>query len=351
MKGVDPGGEEILPASSRGNPLAEEERKTMQVQDIREFPLESGDVLRNLRQSYYIDGTLSASRNNLVVVFHSLSATPNPSGDWWPRVVGPGRAINTDRYAVLSPSLLGSPYGTTSPVDLLPRPFPPVTLRDMVRLVRLLVEELGVDRVRLATGGSMGGMVALEWAATYPDLTGATVAFAAPARLSAAALGWNHVQQRAIEMGGSDGMRLARMVGMMLYRTPEEFEHRFGRRRRAGDLFEVSSYLDHQAGRLAERFHPASYLTLLRAIAQHDVGRDRGGVGSALRAVKGRLIGVGIPGDQLYPAEEVQDWVREAGSEYHEIRSMHGHDAFLLEPDPVGRILSDALEMDSQGAE
>lgn len=318
-------------------------RDGLRIQEVSRFELESGRVLRGVRQAYRLDGHLNERRDNAVLVFHSLSAAPDPVSGWWSGVMGTGRAVDTERYAVLSPSLLGSASGTTSPSDLAPSPFPDVTIRDMVRLVHGLVEELGLERIRLAAGGSMGGMIALEWAATYPDLTDATVAFAAPARLGADALGWNHIQRRAIEMAGTEGMKLARMVGTMLYRTPEEFGQRFGRGRAADGTPEVGSYLDHQAEKLADRFDPESYLSLLRAIAAHDIGRGRGGVGAALRAVRGRIIGVGIPGDRLYPATEVQAWTNEGGGEYREIRSLHGHDAFLLEAEQVGQVLADAL--------
>ena len=315
----------------------------LRIQEISRFELESGRVLNAIRHAYRLNGHLNERRDNAVVVFHSLSAAPDPVGGWWSGVVGPGRAVDTERYAVLSPSLLGSSTGTTSPSDVAPDPFPTITIRDMVRLVRELVKELELKRIRLATGGSMGGMIALEWAATYPDLTEATVAFAAPARLGADALGWNHIQRHAIEMADRDGMRLARMVGTMLYRTPEEFEQRFGRKRAVDGTPEVGSYLAHQADKLAQHFDPESYGSLLRAIATHDVGRCRGGVEAALRAVRGRIVGVGIPGDRLYPAAEVRAWTREGGCEYREIRSLHGHDAFLLEADQVGAIISDAL--------
>lgn len=318
-------------------------RDGLRIQEVSRLQLESGRVLRGVRQAYRLDGHLNERRDNAVLVFHSLSAAPDPVGGWWSGVMGAGRAVDTERYAVLSPSLLGSASGTTSPSDLAPNPFPAATIRDMVRLVHALVEELGLERVRLAAGGSMGGMIALEWATTYPDLTDATVAFAAPARLGADALGWNHIQRRAIEMAGIEGMKLARMVGTMLYRTPEEFGQRFGRGRASDGTPEVGSYLDHQAGKLAERFDPESYLSLLRAIAAHDVGRGRGGVGAALRAVRGRIIGVGIPGDRLYPATEVQGWANAGGCEYREIHSLHGHDAFLLEAEQVGHVLADAL--------
>src|SRR5690606_14060307 len=228
--------------------------RELRVQHIARFELESGDVLRDVRQAYYLDGALSPLRDNLVVVFHSLSASPDAVGEWWSDVAGPGKALDTDRYAVLCANLLGSCFGTTGPTTSALRPFPPVTLRDMVRLTRLLVEELGARSVRLATGGSLGGMLALEWAATYPELTDATVAFAAPAALSAYSLGWNHLQRRAIQVAGREGMEVARMAGMMVYRTPDEFAERFGRERNEEGTYSMWSYLEHHGRRLAERF-------------------------------------------------------------------------------------------------
>lgn len=317
------------------------------VQMIPEFTLESGAVLRDVRQAYFLDGELSPARDNLVVVFHSLSASPDAMGEWWSDVIGPGKALDTDRFAVVCANLLGSCFGTTGPASSSLRPFPSVSLRDMVRLVRRLVDHLGVRRVRLATGGSLGGMLALEWAATYPERTASTVAFAAPAALSAYSLGWNHLQRRAIQVAGAQGMEIARMAGMMVYRTPEEFAERFGRETDEQGRFRMWTYLEHHGRRLTERFDTASYLVMLDAIAGHDVGRGRGGIAAALGASRGRVIGVGIPSDRIYLDAEIREWAREAGCEHRQLLSSHGHDAFLLEPEQVGAILRDALDQDA----
>ncbi len=317
--------------------------RTARVQRVPEFALESGTVLHDVTQAYYLDGELSPAGDNLVVVFHSLSASPDARGEWWSEIVGPGLALDTGRFAVLCANLLGSCFGTTGPSTSSLDPFPPVSLRDMVRLTRVLVDELGATRVRLATGGSLGGMLALEWAAAYPELTAAIVPFAAPAALSAFSLGWNHLQRRAIEIGGRPGMEVARMAGMMVYRTPEEFAERFGRERDADGRYRMWSYLDHHGRRLAARFDPETYLLMLDAISSHDVGRGRGGIGPALRSVRGRVIGVGISSDRIYRDQEVREWVREAGCEHRAIDSPHGHDAFLLEAGQVGAILREAL--------
>jgi homoserine O-acetyltransferase/O-succinyltransferase len=308
---------------------------------VGRFELDSGAVLPDVRQAYHLDGTVAGDRDNLVVLFHSLTGRPDPL-DWWPRLIGPGRVIDTDTHSVLCANLLGSCYGTTGLPAGTDRP--PVTPRDMARLVRLLVQELGFQQVVLAAGGSLGGMVALEWAASYPSLTRTVIAFAAPAAHTAQAIGFNHIQRRAIELGQDHGLALARMAAMLTYRTAAELATRFGRERAADGRFQVQSYLSHQGEKLLRRFDQDSYLTLLGAMDAHDVGRGRGGIQNALRAFQGKLIGVGIPGDLLYPPEDVLAWTDAAGAAYREIRSLFGHDSFLLEVEQVGSILLEALE-------
>lgn len=306
------------------------------------FLLESGELLQFVRQAYFLDGELNERRDNLVVVFHALTGSADAAGDWWKEVVGPGRALDTTRYAVLCANLLGSCYGSTGPAERPGQPFPRVGTRDMARLVYALVRELEVESVALAVGGSLGGMVALEWAASFPALTRSTLAFAAPAAHTAAAIGWNHVQRRMIRAAGEEGLEIARMVGMLTYRTADELEGRFGRRR-DGEGFEVGAYLSRHGQKLRARFDTTSYLALLDAMDAHDVGRGRDGVARALRAVRGRLTGVGIPGDLLYSDADVRRWTAAAGAEYREIRSIHGHDAFLLEGAQVAALVGEAL--------
>jgi homoserine O-acetyltransferase len=310
------------------------------------FALESGEILRDVKQAYVLEGALNARRDNLVLVFHSLTGSPESLGGWKGEVIGPGKAIDTDRWAVLCPNLLGSCYGTTYTRGAFEPAGPPrVSTRDQARLAFELVEALGVRRVALATGGSLGGMVTLEWAATYPAHARAAVVFAAPVAHSAWALGWNHVQRQAVEAAGpAAGLAIARMVGMLTYRSPAELESRFARLPGEGETFAVQSYLTHHGAKLVARFDAESYLTLLDAMDGHDVGRGRGGVAAALSAFEGLLVGVGITSDVLYPEDEVRRWVRAAGAESRTLPSPHGHDAFLLESGPVGEVLAEALE-------
>lgn len=313
-------------------------------QHVGEFRLESGDVLRGVVQAYHLDGALNEARDNAVLVFHALTGSSDAAGDWWTDAIGPGRAIDTDRYAVLCANLLGGCYGTTfEGAKDEDRPLPPITTRDQARLIQRLVEELGIQSVALATGGSLGGMVALEWAAQNPELARSVAIFAAPAAHSAYAIAWNHIGRRAIEVGGEAGLEVARMVGMMTYRTAHEQAERFGRERAPDGGFAVGGYLDHHGRKLRGRFSVRSYLALLGAMDSHDVGAGRGGVAAALAPIRGQLIGVGIPGDLLYSAEEVRAWTDAAGAEYREIRSIRGHDAFLLEAEQVAAILEEAL--------
>jgi homoserine O-acetyltransferase len=313
------------------------------VQQVPRFALECGTVLKDVRQAYYLDGTLNAKRDNLVIVFHALTGNADAAGGWWHEVIGPGRALDTDRYAVLAPNLLGSCYGTTGPSDHANGEFPPVTPRDQARLVGLLVDELGVESPALVTGGSLGGMVSLEWALEHPRRARAVVAMAAPAAHTAYAIGWNHIQRQLVAELGERGIELARQVAMMTFRTESELGTRFGRCTAGDGGWQVTSWLDHHGRKLKDRFDAATYETLLGAMDAHDVGRGRCGVASALASLTGRVVAVGSRGDLLYSAEEVYHWSALAGAEYEEISSVHGHDAFLIEHEQVGRILSDAV--------
>lgn len=317
---------------------------------VPEFELESGEVLEEVRQAYRLLGTLDADRGNLVLLFHSLTSNTDAAA-WWEGIVGPGLTIDTNRFAVLSPNLLGSCYGTTNrrrPGAAGPRPR--VTTRDQASLAALLLDELGVASAAFVSGGSLGGMVTLEFAATFPDRARAAVAFAAPAVQSAWAQGWNLVQRRAIELGGTEGLAVARMVGMLTYRAPDEFDRRFLGQPGAPEPYAIQSYLRRHGEKLVARFDTETYLSLMDTMDTHDVGRGRGGAGAALRAFQGRLVGVGIPGDVLYRAEEVKGWADEAGASFRYLSSSHGHDGFLLERDAVARLIAHELPCGTRAA-
>lgn len=304
------------------------------------FRLEAGLELEEVRQAYRLIGSRDAG-GSLVVVFHALTGSSRVE-EWWSGVVGEGRAIDPARHPILCLDLLGSQEDPTPLPGPIRRGDVAVTPRDHARLAARVVQSLGASRVALVTGGSLGGMVALEWAALGDVPTNTVVAFASPAAHPAAAVGWNFIQRLAIQRAGREGLAIARMIGMQTYRTAEEFEDRFGRRRDAAE-FEVNRYLWHHGNKLVDRYDPERYLVLLAAMDAHDVGRGREGVGPALKRFPGRLIGVGIPGDRLYRDQDVRAWVEEAGAEYRRLETRRGHDGFLLESEQVGAILRDAL--------
>ena len=320
----------------------------LQFHDVPGFRLEAGEVV-DVRQAYRLVGTIDADRRNVVLLFHSLTGNTDAAG-WWPGVVGPGLAIDTLRYAVVCPNLLGSCYGTTyrrAPGAEGPRPA--ITTRDQARLAGLLLDHLGVAAVALASGGSLGGMVTLEWAASFPGRARLAIAFASPAVQSAYAQGWNLIQRRAIELGGEEGLAVARMVGMMTYRTADELDARFLGRPGGPEPHAVQTYLRRHGEKLVERFDTESYLSLMETMDGHDVGRGRGGVGPALRPFEGRLVGVGIPGDLLYRDDEVKSWAEEGGAAFRYLASSHGHDGFLLERRAVAKLIEEELLLDGGG--
>jgi homoserine O-acetyltransferase len=325
--------------TSGGSPPVERRLRFAQLPPL---PLDGGDWLPHPTVAYHLDGALSPSRDNVVVVLHALTGSADAAGDWWSGLIGPGCALDTDRFAVLAPNLLGSCYGSSGPSGD-PEAFPALTTRDQARAVAVLLASLGIDRIVLVTGGSLGGMVALELLASFPGRAERAVVFAAPASQSASAIGWVHVQREALRLAGGDGLALARQVAMLTYRTPSALRQRFGRIRTAGGAFGVQEWLRAHGARLDARFEKASYEHLLDAMDTHDVGRGRGGVGERLRGSGAEITGVGIPGDLFYPAEEVAEWVNAAGGTFRTLDSAHGHDAFLIEKAKVGRILTDAL--------
>ncbi|NJD28595.1 MAG: homoserine O-acetyltransferase [Chloroflexi bacterium] len=321
------------------------------------FALESGVVLPELVVAYRHDGPAPPAPQVLVV--HALTGSADAAGDWWAPLIGPGRALDTDRLGVLCANLLGGRYGTTgptSPDSRTGRPygfaFPSVTPRDQARAKWALADALGVERFALVTGGSLGGMVALEIALERPADVVHVTPIAAPAATGPLAIAWNHLQLQLIEQLGTDGMALARQLAVTTYRSEADFDGRFGRQTEADGRHSIVSYLDHQGRKLVERFDPDTYRILAGAMDRHDIGRDRGGTPAALSRLADagtRLTGLGIEGDILYGPAQVRALVDQATSAgvdtaYRELRSTKGHDAFLVEWDQLTDILREALE-------
>jgi homoserine O-acetyltransferase len=330
---------------------------------LGDFLTERGGTVRHARLRYRTYGDPECgAEHGWVLVFHALTGS-HEVHQWWGPLLESGKILDPARRPILAANLLGSCYGSSSPRpgDPSAEGFPDLSPGDLARAHALLLEELGIGHLALALGGSLGGMVALEWARRATVPTEGVVVFAAPAATSAQSIAWNAAQRMAIEAdpawqrgryapgaGPTAGLAAARAIAMITYRSGVEFEGRFGREStRARNTFDAEYYLRRQGEKLVARFDAASYVSLMRSMDLHDVG-DRAIAARETRGRVRRLIGVGIDTDILYYPAEVLDWVETyaaAGvdARYREIRSPYGHDAFLIEWDQVEEIIREAL--------
>jgi homoserine O-acetyltransferase/O-succinyltransferase len=359
------------------------------------IPLDCGRSLHPVRVAYETYGTLAPARDNVILVCHALSGDAHAAGvaktppvestrdgfgaeerdgtaakglGWWDGMIGPGKAFDTDQFFVVSTNLLGGCRGTTGPGSIDPatdRPygadFPVITVADMVRTQRAVLDELGIDRLAAVAGGSLGGMQAFEWAILYPDQVESIVAIASTHALQPQGVAWNAIARQAIMadpawQGGQyygtgrkpdAGMGVARMVGHITYLSARSLGDKFGRRLQfADDLrytiaepeFAVESYLRHQAETFVKRFDANTYLYTSRALTYFDLARQYGGgsLVDALRRVAARTLLIAFSSDWLYPpsgSDEIATALRALGKtvEYEVIDAPYGHDCFLLE--------------------
>ena len=324
--------------------------------DLGELSLEAGGPRLSVTLAYRHDGPGPDVPQVLVV--HALTGSADAAGDWWAPLIGPDRALDTTRVGVLCANLLGGRYGSTGPTSVDPRTgaaygpsFPQPSARDEARALWALADRLGIDRFALVTGGSLGGMVAQEVALERPASVGHLLPMAAPAATGPMAIAWNHIQLELLDALGDRGLELARQLAMTTYRSEADFDDRFARRQEADGRFSIASYLDHQGRKLLDRFDADTYRVLVRVMDGHDVGRGRGGIVDAYRALGAAgaaVTGVGIPGDVLYGPDQVKALVAAATAagveaRYREIDSTKGHDAFLVEWDQLAIIVGDAL--------
>jgi homoserine O-acetyltransferase len=340
----------------------------------RPFVAAHGGELPAIQVSYECWGSLNAKRDNAVLIVHPMTADCHVTGEfageprgWWEDLVGPGRAIDTDRFFVVCPNLIGGCYGTTGPwalaTDGAPYRdrFPLLTPLDMMRVQRRFLRQLRINRVHTVIGPSMGGMIAWEWAIEASEVADHVVVVAAPLRTSPHQIGLNWLQRRGIELDISEnevvarfGQMVARGVGMLSYRSPIGLEEKFGRdwfkepgsTLRDRGMFNIESWLRHHGKRITKRFDPYTYLLYSRAMDLHDVAVERGDLIGALDRVTCKTLVVGISSDNLYPPAEVKlgaDMLDHLGRDirYSEIRSPNGHDAFLLDTDQIADILAD----------
>lgn len=366
---------------------------------IGDLELESGAALPDVELAYETWGTLAEDASNAVLIPHALTGDTHvargrvaddassfdrvsaEAPGWWEGLVGPGRAIDTDRHFVVAINMLGGCYGSTGPSSIIPEghdyaglpwgsAFPAVTIRDSVRAEARLADQLGIPSWQLVIGGSMGGARALEWAATFPERVRACAVIASTASSSAEQIAWGQAQGIAIRndpdfRGGdyydgvipSSGLGLARRIAHTTYRAAPDLNARFGHAAQPGEdpapplpgrrrgRYAIESYLDHQAAKLVGRFDANSYLVLNEALMGHDVGRGRGGARAALAAADCDWLVASVDSDRLYlPAEsEALCAVLPGEVPHRTIVSSAGHDGFLIEHEQIGDLVRETL--------
>lgn len=346
--------------------------------------LESGRELSGAQIAYE---TWGEPANPAILVFHALtgdshavgpSSKAHPTEGWWGGIIGPGLAIDTDKFFVIAPNMLGGCQGSTGPSSLdrngreYGAKFPFLTIRDQVTAAKAFADVIGIKDFYAVIGGSMGGMHTLEWAIAYPESTSRIAVIAAPPVSTADQIALNSVQTEAIKtdpafdkghyydakagFGPHRGLALARRMALLNYRSPSELNDRFERTWQSGvsplgggGKYAVESYLDFHGNKFCRRFDANSYITLVEAMSSHDVGRDRGGVATALGKIKQKALVVGITSDRLFPLSGQKVIAENLGGELvggklHVIDSEYGHDGFLIETQIVGPLLAKLLQ-------
>lgn len=356
------------------------------------FPLllECGETFPSLSLAYETYGRLNRERNNAILVCHALSGDAHAAGfhegddkpGWWDAVIGPGKALDTDRYFVICANIIGGCKGSTGPASTNPatgKPwgatFPVITIRDMVNAQKILIDHIGISQLYAVVGGSMGGMQVLQWTVGFPAHMKKAVVIASTGYSTPQQIAFNEVGRKAItsdpHWNNGDyygktlpghGLALARMVGHITYLSNESMHEKFGRALQGKDRigfdfstdFRVESYLHHQGDTFTKRFDANSYLYITKAIDYFDLTKD-GSLTSGLAGVKAAFLVISVSSDWLYPSEQSQEIVsaltaNEVEVHYSEIRSNYGHDAFLLESGQinyiVGRFLSRTVVRD-----
>ncbi len=353
-----------------------------------EMPLENGSRFGPITVAYETYGTPDPGRNNTVLILHALSGdshaagyyTPeDPKPGWWDIMVGPGKGIDTDKYFVVCPNIIGSCMGSTGPGSINPETgkayghdFPVVTIGDMVRAQKALMDHLQIERILAVVGGSIGGMQVLEWAVRYPDMVRAAVPLASTTRHSALAIAFNEVARQAImadpNWDGGDyyerarpnmGLAVARMIGHVTYLSDESMRRKFGRRlQKKSDFsfnfdadFEVESYLRYQGVKFVERFDANSFLYITKAADYFDLERQHGG-GSLVKAFSktgAQFLVISFTSDWLYPTYQSRAMVqamKKCGLDvsFCEIEAEWGHDAFLLPNERLTLLMKSFLD-------
>jgi homoserine O-acetyltransferase len=328
--------------------------------------LDCGVTLRKVDVAYETYGTLNREATNAILVLHAFSGDAHAAGPagWWSQMIGPGLAFDTNKYFVISSNVLGGCRGTTGPSSIDPETgqryamrFPVITIADMVRLQKMLIDHLGIERLLAVSGGSMGGMQALEWAVAYPDSVAASIPIASTAHHSAQQIAFDEVGRQAImadpDWNGGNyydsrpparGLAVARMVGHITYMSDTSMREKFGRRLRQKDAFgydfsidfEVESYLRYRGSQFVNRFDANSYLYITKAMDYFDVAAGHESLAEALASARARFLVLSFTSDWLYPTYqslEIVEALRACNMDpvFRELSSDYGHDAFLVD--------------------
>jgi len=374
---------ELLPVTGAWRPSDHPgQRQFVTLFTERPHVLEAGGQLSNITVAYETWGSLATDASNAVLVLHAFTGDSHAAGKpglghitegWWNDLIGPGKALDTDRFFVVCPNIIGGCQGTTGPSSPADdgRPYgsrwPVTTVRDQTVVEKLLADRLGIDRWAAVIGGSMGGMRALEWAVGFPEKVERLIALSTCAAATAEQIALGSMQIRAIQAdpkyrngdyynaepdtGPHAGMMLARAIGQVSYRSELEFHTRFARFPQGADdpleggQYAIESYLDYHGTKLVKRFDANTYISLTTAMNHHDVGRHRGGVAAALARITAATTIGGISSDRLYPLRqqyELAQLIPTAGS-VEVVGSMAGHDGFLVEHEAVGKVITRAL--------
>lgn len=322
------------------------------------FLLENGAALPEITVAYHTWGSLNQACDNVIWICHALTANANAK-EWWPNLVGDGLAFDTAKYFVVCANILGSCYGTTGPASIDPatgtpyfHSFPFITIRDMVKAHDLLCRHLGINRIHLLAGGSMGGYQVLEWAVMNPGLCQNLFLITTSAKESAWGIAIHTAQRMAIETDatwnegtandGKNGLKVARAIGMLTYRSYESFvKKQTESSDEKTDHFKASSYIRYQGEKLAARFSAHSYWLLSKAMDSHNIARGRAPMADVLQSVRAKTLVIGIASDLLCPVQELQFLARHIpGATFAVIDSLYGHDGFLVETEAITQHLS-----------
>jgi homoserine O-acetyltransferase len=321
------------------------------------FNLEADGVLPEVEITYQTYGRLSPQQDNVVWICHALTANADPV-EWWPGLVGEGKFFDPEKYFIVCANILGSCYGTTGPASVNPetgkaygRDFPLVTIRDMVRLHQQLRRHLGIERIALAIGGSMGAQQALEWSVIEPDVIDRICILASNAKHSPWGIAFNEAQRMAIAAdptyasndpdAGKQGLAAARAIAMLSYRHYDAYgQTQKEESEEVLEEFKASSYQRYQGLKLERRFNVHAYVTLSKAMDSHNLGRGRKSIEAALASIKAKALIIGIDSDVLFPLSEQEFIARHIpGAHFTAINSSFGHDGFLIESERISALL------------